>query len=156
MTYRALVIAGVLAFASATAAIAQNPQGPPPPQGQDPGGDPIMRNLYPPDLIMRNQEAIRLTDEQRQVIQGEIQRTQTAGQQIQWRLQQAVERLGNTLQQDRAEENIVLGQMDSVLSAEREMKRLQMTLLIRIKSRLTPEQQAFLRGLTAGRGPRED
>jgi len=39
-----------------------------------------------------------------------------------------------------------LVQLDSVLSLEREMKRAQITLLVRLKNQLTAEQQAFLRG----------
>ena len=110
------------------------------------GSDPVMGNFFSPEMIMQNQEAIHLTDEQRSAMQQEMQRTQQAAQQIQWRLQAAVERLSSAVKQDRADEGQVLAALDSVLASEREMKRTQITLLLRLKSRLTPEQQAFLRG----------
>ena len=112
-------------------------------QGQP---DPIMGNLFPPDLIMQNQQTLNLTDEQRNYMVGEIQRTQSQSAGIQWRLQAAVEQLGTLVRAERMEEGPVLAQLDSVLAAEREMKRLQIGLLVRLKARLTSEQQAFLRG----------
>ncbi len=118
--------------------------------GADVGpGDPVMGNLFSPEMIMQNQEAIGLTEEQRGYMMQEMQRTQQSAQQIQWRLQAAMERLSNVVKQDRVDEGQVLTQLDSVLASEREMKRLQITLLVRLKSRLTPEQQAFLRGRMA-------
>ncbi len=71
---------------------------------------------------------------------------------VQWRLQREVEKLGALIRQERVDEAQVLAQIDSVLALEREMKRIQITLLVRLKNRLTAEQQAYLReGLT----PRE-
>lgn len=129
---------------------AQLPPGQPGPAARlgrgEPGQDPFMGSFYPPELIMQNQQALGLTDEQRNGMMAEIQRTQAQASPIQWRLQGAMERLGNAVRAERADEGQVLAQLDSVLAVEREMKRLQITLLVRLKSRLTPEQQAFLRG----------
>ena len=131
----------------ATAVYAQQPPQTPAPgdQGPRPGADPLMGNLFPPELIMQNQEAIGLTDDQRHYFIGEIQRTQTQATGIQWRLQAAVERLGGAVRQDHPDEAQVLAQLDSVLALEREMKRTQIALLVRLKGRLTAEQQAMLR-----------
>ena len=109
-----------------------------------PDRDPIMGNLFPPDLIMQNQDAIGLTDEQRSFMMAEVQRTQGAVAGTQWRLQAAMERLGSVLRGN-GDENQALAQLDSVLSLEREVKRAQIGLLVRLKSRLTAEQQAALR-----------
>lgn len=110
-----------------------------------PGTDPLMSNLFPPDLIMQNQDAIKLTDDQRQYIIGEIQKVQAQATGVQWRLQAAMERLGAAVHQDQPAEAAVLSQLDSVLALEREMKRAQIGLLVRLKGRLTPDQQATLR-----------
>jgi Spy/CpxP family protein refolding chaperone len=142
-----------LLLVAATAAHAQQP-----PQG--PGGpgprptDPLMGSLFPPELIMQNQEALGLTDDQKTFIIGEIQRTQTQAMGIQWRLQAAVERLANAVRVDHPDEAQVLTQLDAVLTLEREMKRAQVGLLVRLKGRLTPEQQGTLRQRMA-QGPRE-
>jgi Spy/CpxP family protein refolding chaperone len=42
-----------------------------------------------------------------------------------------------------------MSQLDKVLNSEREIKRTQISLLIRIKNKLTPEQQAQLQKLRA-------
>jgi Spy/CpxP family protein refolding chaperone len=105
-----------------------------------------MGSLFPPELIMQNQQALRLTDEQRAAMLTEIQRTQTQAAPIAWRLQAAMEQLGAVVRQDHVDEVRVLAQLDSALALEREMKRAQITLLVRLKNQLTPEQQAYLRG----------
>lgn len=110
-----------------------------------PQPDPLMSNLFPPDVIMQNQDAIKLTDEQRQYIIGEIQKVQTLATTVQWRLQAAMEHLGQTVHQDRPDEALAMAQLDSVLTQEREMKRAQIGLLIRLKDHLTAEQQTVLR-----------
>lgn len=119
-------------------------QQPPPPA--PPGPDPLAGNLFPPEMIMQNQHALSLTEEQRSAMIAEIQRAQGQSAAVQWRLQAALERLGALMRQPRVDEPQALAQLDSVLALEREMKRTQVTLLLRLKNRLTPEQQGFLRG----------
>lgn len=55
--------------------------------------------------------------------------------------------------QSRVVESQVLSQLDKVLSVEREIKRTQIGLMIRIKNVLTVEQQAKLRQLRAESRP---
>lgn len=148
MTTRRAFALVVLLVAAATALPAQQPGPATPPgaqRGPQPGPDPLMGNLFPPELIMQNQEALGLSEDQRRFMIGEIQRTQAQATGIQWRLQAAVERLGGAVRQDHPDEGQVLIQLDSVLALEREMKRAQITLLVRLKGRLAPEQQAMLR-----------
>lgn len=153
---RVSIIAAMLALAAGAARAqqapppAQMPGGPGP--GRNPGPDPFMGSLFPPELIMQNQEAIGLTEEQRTYIVGEIQRTQNQATGIQWRLQAAVERLAATVRTEHPDEGQTLQQLDTVLSLEKEMKRAQVALLVRLKGRLTTEQQAALRQRM---GPRE-
>lgn len=151
MTPTRVSLLGAILLAAATAGRAQLPPGPSGPTPKQSlqaaqAQDPLMGSFFPPELIMQNQQALRLSDEQRSYMLGEIQRTQAQASPIQWRLQAAMEQLGDAVRQDRVDEAQVLAQLDTVLAAEREMKRAQITLLVRLKSRLTPEQQAFLRG----------
>ena len=118
---------------------------------ESPGPDPLAGNLFPPELIMQNQAALSLSEQQRTAMMAEIQRTQNEAAGIQWRLQANVERLGAIMQQPKIDERQALAQLDSVLTVEREMKRTQITLLVRLKNQLTPEQQAFLRGRISSR-----
>ncbi len=138
------LIAGISTalLCSVSLLLAQQPAGPPPGAG---GPDPLGGNFFPPELIMQNQQGLGLSEEQKSYLIGEIQRMQGQATAIQWRLQQQVEKLGSLVKPPRIDEAQVLAQLDSVLAIEREMKRLQIGLMVRLKNRLTPEQQAYLR-----------
>jgi hypothetical protein len=94
---------------------------------------------------MQNQQVLRLTEEQRSAMIAEIQRVQEQAQPIQWQLTQMVERFATMLREPRVDEGAALTILDSALQLEREMKRLQIGLLVRLKNRLTEQQQALLR-----------
>jgi len=55
-----------------------------------------------------------------------------------------MEKLLSLVKQPRVDEQQALAQLDKVLAAEREIKKEQVTLLVRIKNKLTPEQQSKL------------
>ena len=116
---------------------------------QQPGPDPIAENLFPPELVMAHQKAIDLSDAQKIYIRGELLKAQARFTELQWQLQDAMEALVSLLKQFPAEESQVMGQLDKVLNSEREIKRTQITLLVRIKNKLTPDQQAHLQKLRA-------
>lgn len=134
----------VLALAAAPLAAAQQVQAGPGPTPAR-AGDPLMGALFPPDVIMQNQAAIGLTPDQSKYILLEIQQVQAQSTSIQWSLQGAMERLAGAVHEDHPDEPKVLALLDSVLVKERDMKRAQIGLLVRIKDRLTPDQQAALR-----------
>ena len=111
--------------------------------GQGPS-DPIAESLFPPELVMQNQQALGLTDEQKEFFKGEMRKAQLRFTELQWQLQDEAEKLAALTKQDHVDEQAVLTQMDRVLAAEREIKRTHISLIIRIKNKLTPEQQARL------------
>ena len=117
-------------------------------RAQQPGGqDPIGANLFPPELVMQHQQEIGLTDEQRSYITGEIQQAQKRATDLQWQLQREVETMAELLQHDTVDETRTMAQLDRVLAAEREIKRIQLTLVVRIRNRLTSDQRARLTAL---------
>ena len=107
-------------------------------------GDPIGDSLFPPELIMQNQQALGLTDEQREFFKGELRKAQIRFTELQWQLQDEAEKLAGLTKQERVDEQAVLAQLDRVLAAEREVKRVQISLVVRLKNKLTPEQQTRL------------
>lgn len=121
---------------------------------QPPGRDPLGENLFPPDLVMSHQKAIGLDDAQKSFLRSEVLKAQTRFTELQWQLQDAMEALTTLLKQNTVEEQQVMAQFDKVLSAEREIKRAQIGLMVRIKNKLTPEQQARLRQLRVEPTPR--
>ena len=128
----------------------QQPQGPPP-QGQprqpNPPGrmnDPFGDTMFPPELIMGHTRDLGLTDEQKTYMRGEIQKTTSRFNELQWQLQDAMEALHSTMKANPVNEQLALGQLDKVLDTEREIKRLHFGLAINLKNKLTPEQQTKL------------
>jgi hypothetical protein len=102
---------------------------------QSPGeGDPLAGHLFPPELIMAHQSEIGLQDAQRASITSEIQKAQARFVEIQWRMSAEAEHLEKL----------------RTLAVEREIKRVQVALLIRIKNALTASQQAKLAELRDG------
>jgi Spy/CpxP family protein refolding chaperone len=80
-------------------------------------------------------------------MRGEIQKTTTRFNELQWQLQDAMEALHGTMKANPVNEQVALGQLDKVLDAEREIKRLHFSLAISLKNKLTPEQQEKLQGM---------
>jgi len=156
----ALVVSVMLAgtLLGAMLVSAQEPQQPPqqpqPPQPQaqprpphPPMNDPLGDAMFPPDLIMQHTRDLGLTDEQKAYMRGEIQKTTTRFNELQWQLQDSMEALHATMKANPVNEQLALSQLDKVLDTEREIKRLHFGLAISIKNKLTPEQQEKLHGM---------
>jgi Spy/CpxP family protein refolding chaperone len=121
---------------------------------QQPEQDPIGQSFFAPELVIQHQEAIGLSADQKDSLKTEIRQAQLKFTELQWKLQDEMEKLVSLVKQNHVDEQQVLAQLDKVLAAEREVKREQVTLLVRIKNKLTPEQQAKLaelRGKPANR-----
>jgi Spy/CpxP family protein refolding chaperone len=134
-------------FLAMALAHAQQPLVPAPGQPGQPGLDAFARNFYPPEMIMRNQEALQLTDDQLAYFKTELRKTQTSFTELQWKLEDEAEKLMTLSKAPRLDEQAVLAQLEKVLNAERDIKRTQITLLVRLKNKLTPVQQAILNNL---------
>ena len=117
-----------------------------------PGGDPLARYLFPPEMIMANQRAINLTDAQRNSLQQVISDAQGKFIGLQFKMSSEVEKLQSLLQPPSVDEAKVLEQVDRVLGVERDVKRAQLSLMIRIKNLLTPQQQNRLNSIRPGGG----
>jgi len=124
----------------------------PRPPGPDP--DPLARYLFPPELVMANQQAIGLTDRQRASLQQAMKDAQGKFIDLQFRMSSEVENLQRLIQPANVDESKVLDQVDRVLGVEREIKRAQLSLMLRIKNLLSPQQQAQL-GALRRQGPTE-
>jgi len=132
----ALLLAAVLPAAAAA-------QAPPP------GDDPIARHLVPPELVMRHSQAIVLTPEQREAIKKAVQEAQSGFIDPQWQMQTEAGRMVELLQQRPLDEGAILRQLDRILDLERRIKKLQFSLLVRIKNTLSVSQLEKLDKLRA-------
>jgi Spy/CpxP family protein refolding chaperone len=108
-------------------------------------------------MIMQHQRELALTEEQKTFMRGEIQRTTTRFNELQWQLQDQMEALHETVKTNSINEQLALSQLDKVLESEREIKRLHMELAIRLKNKLTADQQMKLQTIRQNnRPPRGD
>lgn len=106
--------------------------------------DPFSKYLYPPELVFGHAEEIKLTDVQRNLIQTAVLAAQVKFLTLQMDLVKQTYAITAALSPAKVDSAKVLQQVDAVLTAEREVKRQQVALLVQIKNLLTPEQQAQL------------
>lgn len=110
----------------------------------NPDADQIGKAFFPPELVMQNQQAIALTEAQRNSISKEMQNAQSEFMNLQWELEKESEMFKTLIQKEKPSEADVLGQLDRMLSIENKIKKRQIGLLIRIKNLLSHEQQETL------------
>ena len=132
------------AFFFALSAYAQQPS---------PDDDPIGRQLFPPDLIMAQSQKLHLDEKQRTTIKNEVQRAQSKFFDLQWEAKEAGDAMAQMLQQTPIDEARVLEQADKVMGLEREIKKIHLSMLIRIKNSLTQQQIAQLTQMRSGERP---
>lgn len=131
-------------------------QVPHPPNGQNVPGlpprppDPLAHVMFPPELIMGHARQLGLTEDQKTFMRMEIQRTTSSFHDLQWKLQDEMELLHEIMKPTSVNEGQALTQLNKVLDIEREIKRLHVGLAVRIKNRLTPEQQEKLHVMRMG------
>lgn len=118
-----------------------------------PNPDPLAHLMFPPDMIMGHARQLNLTDEQKAFMRSEIQKTTASFQDLQWKLQDQMELLQETMKATSVNEQQAQAQLDKVLDIEREIKRLHIGLAVRLKNRLTPEQQEQLHKMRMAHHP---
>jgi Spy/CpxP family protein refolding chaperone len=138
--YRVLALVFPLLSCLAIPAAAQQP----------PADDPIAQHLFPPDLIMKYGGEIGLDERQRAAVKDAVQKAQAKFVDAQWDLQEESQKMVRLLDARPIDETAVLAQADKVMAEEREIKKTQLSLLIRLKNLLTEAQQARLAELRGG------
>ncbi len=116
-------------------------------QGEAVQADPIAQRLFAPEFVMAHADEVNLTASQRQRIIEAVTRLQADMLGIAPRAESARAQIVATLSAERVEEARVLEALDGVLAVEREIKRLHIATLVRIRNVLTPEQRTRLNAL---------
>jgi Spy/CpxP family protein refolding chaperone len=151
----AIVFAAALLLVTVVTA-QQPPQPPQSPRGADnvpdhphppAPPDPLAHLMFPPDMILGHARELNLSDEQKAFMRAEVQKATVTFQDLQWKLQDQAEALHETMKSTSVNEQQALAQLDKVLEVEREIKRLHIGLAVRLKNRLTPEQQEQLHNM---------
>ena len=108
------------------------------------GDDPFAKHFFAPDFIMSHQQAIGLTDPQRNSMRVLMLAAASKSLVTQMKISADVERMQSLIDASQVDEAAVLETVDRVLASEREIKREQLSLMIRIKNLLTEQQQDAL------------
>jgi Spy/CpxP family protein refolding chaperone len=133
---------------------AQEPQGTNPPRQPRPPMDPFGDVMFPPDAVMRHASEIGLSDEQKDYVKSEIRKTANRFNELQWQVEDTMDALRTTMKAEQVDQQHAMAQLDKLLDAEREIKRMQFGLAMSIKNKLTTEQQGKLRDIIKQmRGP---
>jgi Spy/CpxP family protein refolding chaperone len=149
----AIVFAVIVLIATAVAQQPnQQPRSPHPPDRPNPdmvpdhphpppNPDPLAHLMFPPDMILSHARELNLTEDQKTFMRSEVQKTMTSFQDLQWKLQDQMELLQEIMKSSSVNEQQAVAQLDKVLDVENQIKRLHIGLAVRLKNRLTPEQQ---------------
>jgi Spy/CpxP family protein refolding chaperone len=115
--------------------------------GQEKKDDRFEKALFDPQLVLRHARDIGLSPQQRSTIMEAIKKIQSDLVPLQLDMAEPALELVEMLEESTVEEAGALAKADRVLKLENEVKKMQMTLLIRIKNVLTKDQQGRLRAL---------
>jgi hypothetical protein len=100
----------------------------------------LMMGLYPPDIIMRHQQRLGITDDQRSSISKAVQKFQSEVAELQWTLQNEQQLLRQSFSGYSIATEAALTQAERTLGFESEFKLAHFRLLIAIKNELTEKQ----------------
>lgn len=117
------------------------------------GGDDWLKGkLFPPDVVLKYQEPLKLTDAQRQAIRKEIVALQAKVAPLDFDLMDAAVAFQAALDKPQLDRAAVLERADKVFEADTRKKRAWIELLLNVRAVLTAEQVAFLRKAVAEGG----
>ena len=110
-------------------------------------GEPFKGKLFPPDVILENQAALDLSKEQFTKIRAAVVEVQSGVAEHEWDMREAYLRLMQELDKSPIDEARVLQHAAVALSAENQVKKMQIAMLVRLKNLLTDEQIAMLEAI---------
>ena len=116
------------------------------------GAETIDDFLVPPDLLVRAQAEVPLTEDQRRQLQEVTDIMETRFPELRKRLEKETEALAAIVKPERVDLAAALAQLGKVFDVENEMKRAHLGFMLAIKHQLTPEQQAKLAAFRKANG----
>ncbi len=109
----------------------------------------LVRYFYEPELIQQLQDKLTLTQDQKFALQVELKVAKDRVAYLQGQIRQETQRLIPLVSPDQVDEDAVLAQSKKILDLEQEIKHVQLKLLVHLKNKLTPQQQAVLKPIKA-------
>jgi hypothetical protein len=112
-----------------------------------PKDDVFKGKLFPPNVILENQEELGLSKDQFTKIRAAVVEVQGNVAEYEWDMREAYVKLMAELDQSPVDEDRVLEHANTALLAENQVKKQQMRMLVRLKNLLTQEQIAYLESI---------
>ena len=112
-----------------------------------PKDDVFKGKLFAPNVILENQAELSLSKQQFTEIKRAVVDVQANVAEHEWDVREAYQNILAELDSAPIDQAQVLEYVDAALRAENEVKKLQVTMLIRLKNLLTAEQVAYLESL---------
>ena len=109
-----------------------------------PKGDPFKGKLFAPNVILEHRDELGLTKEQFTDIRRAVVEVQANVAEFEWDVAEAYQSIMAELDRAPIDEEAVLEHVSAALRAENEVKKLQVTMLVKLKNLLTDEQIAYL------------
>ncbi|GEM_PF-842099 len=129
------------------------------PQDQSRQGGPQMpqgrswnEDFFQADLIMQNQQSLGLSEEQKTAIKEIMKKSISDFTELQWQQCAEQEAMSSLSRQEKVDEEKTIAQLDKLLNIENQIKKLQLSTLIKVKNLLTAEQQRKLRFMRSPMG----
>lgn len=117
---------------------------------QEKKDDRFEKAFFDPQLVLQRSKEIGLSTQQRQQILDAVKKAQTELVPLQLDMAEPALEMIELVEEPRIDEAAALAKADKMLKIENEVKKAQMSLLIRIKNILTREQQDRLRAIRDG------
>ncbi len=105
-----------------------------------PAQNPLEGELFPPDFLMAQREALGLNESQVQDIQAIVQEMQPKFESLKGQFEERTKAFQEALHQAKPEIATAEEKLRAMLTQENEMKLLQVHLMLSLRSKLTPEQ----------------
>jgi len=109
-----------------------------------PKEDVFKGKLFPPNVILEHRVEIGLSKAQFKAIRAAVVEVQAGVAEHEWDMQEAYQVLMQELDKSPIDENRVMENANKALLAENQVKKKQMSMLVRLKNLLTEEQIAYL------------
>ena len=112
-----------------------------------PKDDVFKGKLFPPNVILENQDALELSKDQFTNIRAAVVEVQGNVAEYEWDMREAYMKLMAELDQSPVNEDRVLEHANTAMLAENQVKKQQMRMLVRLKNLLTADQIAYLESI---------
>lgn len=109
-----------------------------------PKADVFKGKLFPPNVILEHRTELDLSKAQFKAIRAAVVEVQAGVAEHEWDMQEAYQALIQELDKAPIDEERVLEHANKALLAENQVKKKQMTMLVRLKNLLTEEQVRYL------------